>query len=302
MLSTHITQLLPEGNLKHRLEDLEHIEDLPIAEAGISSGEVPFVRLKDGLIFYGHYPNKRQKYIYRLMSRSFRKQVPEAAYNVTWDIWLRYYKGHINQQRYYQLKPGDTVVEAGAYVGYYTLKMSQAVGPTGRVVAIEPITENREIILKNIEANDIQNVTVLPYAIWNKSGTKTFYVTDRQKNSIFSDLLKGKGIIKETTIATNSIDNVVSETGLPNLNFVIITVNGAEIEALEGMTKTLENDNLHIVIAAKYVVDGIPVYKRVATFLEEKGYELKLDHYGFTKNEDPNQHAVIYASRTWGGS
>ena len=130
MRTSHIAKLLPEGNVKHRLEDIANIERLPIAEAGVSDEGLPFVRLQDGLVFYGFLPNRIQKAIYRtLTSRSFRRQVPEQAYNVTWDIWLRYWKGgHINQQRYYQLKPGDVVVEAGAYVGYYTLKMSQVVG------------------------------------------------------------------------------------------------------------------------------------------------------------------------------
>ena len=31
--------------------------------------------------------------------------------------------------------------------------------------------------------------------------------------------------------------------------------------------------------------------------LEERGYHVILDHLGFTKNENPERHAVVYASR-----
>lgn len=298
MLLNRIARLLPEGNVRHRLEDIESIERLPIAEAGGSAAGIPFIRLQNGLVFYGFPPNMRQKVIYRLLaSRSFRRQVPEGAYNVAWDIWLRYWKGgHINQQRCYQLEPGNIVVEAGAYVGYYTIKMSQAVGPAGRVIAVEPVDENRDIILKNIEANNIQNVTLLPYAVWNEKGTVTFYLTDRQKNSLLPDLLRGKGKMHEITVPTATIDSIVEETGISAPNFVIITVNGAEVEALEGMSNTLDK-GVHLVVAAKYVVKGVPTHQRVVALLEERGYRVIRDHYGFTKNENPKQQAVIYASR-----
>ncbi|MFI6803884.1 hypothetical protein ACIBO6_02520 [Streptomyces luteogriseus] len=36
-----------------------------------------------------------------------------------------------------RLAPGDTVVDAGAHTGYFTVLASRLVGPAGRVVAIE---------------------------------------------------------------------------------------------------------------------------------------------------------------------
>ncbi len=39
------------------------------------------------------------------------------------------------------IDPGDTVVDAGANVGYMTVLAAAAAGPTGRVVAFEPHPE-----------------------------------------------------------------------------------------------------------------------------------------------------------------
>jgi FkbM family methyltransferase len=250
------------------------------------------------LVFYGVQPDRIQRIIYRaLASRGFRERVPEGAYAVAWDIWIRYWNdGHINQQRYYQLSEGDTVVEAGAYIGYYTLKMSQAVGPRGHVIAIEPVEENRQIILENIRANHIQNVTVLPYAVWNEKGSRVFHRANRQKNSLSLQSLSGKGRIHSRTVPTSTIDEIIGETSISTPDLVIITVNGVEVEALQGMERTLEKGT-NLVIAAKYVIDGVPTYERVTTLLQEKGYQVILDRYGFTKIENPDRHAVVYAHK-----
>jgi hypothetical protein len=109
-------------------------------------------------------------------------------------------------------------------------------------------------------------------------------------------MLRGKGTIHEMTVPTATIDDIVAETRIPRVDLVIITVNGAEVEALKGMDRTLEKD-VHLVIAAKYIVEGMPTHQRVTKLLEDKGYRCILDHYGFTKNENPEQQAVIYAGR-----
>ena len=40
------------------------------------------------------------------------------------------------------MKPGDIVVDAGANVGMFTLLAAAHVGPSGLVIAVEPVLEN----------------------------------------------------------------------------------------------------------------------------------------------------------------
>ena len=42
--------------------------------------------------------------------------------------------------------PGDTVLDCGANIGDYTIKASTLVGPTGRVIAIEPSRVARSLV------------------------------------------------------------------------------------------------------------------------------------------------------------
>ncbi len=297
MIARFIAKLLPSGNLKHRFEDVDEVNRLPIAEAGVSDDGTPFIRLQNGPIFFGYLPAKIHKLIYYLLAfPSFRRTVPVAAYKVAWDILHRYWQGgQCNQQAHYTLKPGDTVVEAGAFMGYYTLKAAQDVGPSGHVICIEPVEGNRALITRNLRANGVQNVTVVPCAVSNEKTTANFYVQNWQKNSLSPDVCKGD--TREIRVEVNTIDDIVAERGIGSPSLVILTVNGFELEALQGMEAVLEGSNVNLVVAAKYVVNGRPVLDTVLEFLHTKGYEVILDRYGFVKNEDPRRQAVVYARR-----
>jgi FkbM family methyltransferase len=50
-------------------------------------------------------------------------------------------------------QPGDTFVDVGANVGYYTVKIGSRVGPNGQVYAVEANPELFNILSKNIEIN-----------------------------------------------------------------------------------------------------------------------------------------------------
>jgi tetratricopeptide (TPR) repeat protein/protein-L-isoaspartate O-methyltransferase len=58
--------------------------------------------------------------------------------------------------------PGKTVLEIGAGVGAHALALSHAVGDDGNVIADETRAVSRRILVQNLRANRIRNVTVLP--------------------------------------------------------------------------------------------------------------------------------------------
>ena len=66
------------------------------------------------------------------------------------------------------IKEGDTVVDLGANIGYYTLILAQLVGKSGHVYAFEPEPSNFEILSKNVKENKHDNVTLVQKAISDK--------------------------------------------------------------------------------------------------------------------------------------
>ncbi len=69
------------------------------------------------------------------------------------------------------LKSGDTFLDLGANIGYYALVASQAVGPSGTVVAVEADPGNFEKMRFNFELNELSNVRPLNLGVSDKSET-----------------------------------------------------------------------------------------------------------------------------------
>ena len=62
------------------------------------------------------------------------------------------------------LRPGDNCVDVGACVGFFTLLMSQLVGESGKVVAVEPGLDNLERLRTNLRLTlnpEVANVTIV---------------------------------------------------------------------------------------------------------------------------------------------
>lgn len=66
------------------------------------------------------------------------------------------------------LKKGDTCIDIGANLGYYSTKMASVVGQEGCVYAVEPVPLFYSIWQKNTKA--FANVTLYPYALGEKEG------------------------------------------------------------------------------------------------------------------------------------
>jgi FkbM family methyltransferase len=66
------------------------------------------------------------------------------------------------------LRPGMTVVDAGANIGYLSVQASKLVGPTGRVFCVEADPANVSILRTNLWRNGCTNAKVLPAAAWSE--------------------------------------------------------------------------------------------------------------------------------------
>ena len=69
------------------------------------------------------------------------------------------------------IKPGDTVIDAGANIGTHTVAFANMVGPTGRVHAYEPQRRNFQMLSGNVALNGLDNVICHQEAVGGQDGT-----------------------------------------------------------------------------------------------------------------------------------
>lgn len=69
------------------------------------------------------------------------------------------------------IHPGDTVVDCGANVGYFSLLAARATGSSGNVLAVEPEAGNLRLLRANLWRNAADHVSVVPVAASDARGT-----------------------------------------------------------------------------------------------------------------------------------
>lgn len=136
------------------------------------------------------------------------------------------------------LRPGDTVVEAGANIGSLTVPLSRIVGQAGSVIAFEPQRLVFQLLCANAALNDCWNVDTRQAAV----GADSAHVSvDRiapnsaknfgsiQVNSNYSDSM---GIDRVPMVSIDSL-------GLERLDFIKADVEGYEQAVIEGANETI---------------------------------------------------------------
>lgn len=143
-----------------------------------------------------------------------------------------------------RLRPGDTFIDVGANIGYFSLLASRLVGDTGRVVAIEASPEIYRVLENNISQNGLRNVRSVHAAVWNKVDVLKFYS--------LPECATGNSTTKESWAAKRHLDRVceVPASVLPTIlrpeevrtaRLIKIDVEGAEFEVATGMASMLQS-------------------------------------------------------------
>lgn len=135
------------------------------------------------------------------------------------------------------LRPGMTVVDLGAHVGYYSRLFSDIVGPTGRVFAFEPNPENLAMLRGNLRHRRYSNVEILPCAASDNVGSSRLFVSPGHSNhSLIPGFTAAEATIE---VETTSIDAFVENRAISSIDFIKIDVEGSETLALSGMAETI---------------------------------------------------------------
>ncbi len=135
------------------------------------------------------------------------------------------------------VQPGSTVVDVGANIGFFTRRFARWVGPNGRVIALEPETQNFERLMLALSKHGLADrVDAMLAAAGEVDGAARLRVNPHHPGDHRVEL---PGSAEGRDIAMVRLDDVLAARGWPPVSLVKIDVQGAEERVLLGAERTL---------------------------------------------------------------
>lgn len=147
-------------------------------------------------------------------------------------IYLGVFEPEETEQVRNYLKPGMTIVDVGANVGYYTLMAAAAVGGAGRVLAFEPSPYAFERLAETLRRNGVSNVLALPIGLGEAERALPLFMPQRPGNHTPSMVAAGRGGGLEVPV--RRLDDCLAEHRVERVDLMKIDVEGFEPNVVEG--------------------------------------------------------------------
>ena len=148
-------------------------------------------------------------------------------------------------------RAATTAVDVGANVGIFTVPLALAVGPRGRVLAVEPSPESVAQLEHNIRLNELTNVDVHPIALAAEPGDVTLQLGADPAFHSTSTVVRSRDTAATTSVRADTLDRLWRDAGSPDVSFLKIDTEGAELDVLRGARELLETCRMPILLEAK---------------------------------------------------
>jgi FkbM family methyltransferase len=134
------------------------------------------------------------------------------------------------------VKGAKSFIDIGAHCGFYSV-LAGLSNPNLNIFAFEPISENFEILQKNLALNDV-NARTFQIALSDFSGTSNFQVSEQSSQSGFI-ANPDEEILKEIEVNVDKLDHYLDS--IPTGPVIIkMDTEGHELRVLNGMRNLLE--------------------------------------------------------------
>lgn len=184
---------------------------------------------------------------------------------------------------------GDTVIDAGGCWGDSAILFADLVGETGHVFTFECLPQNIEVFKTNMKMAGMLSTRVSLYerALWSDTDQELDILAEGPGSRRASEQEENAAI----KVRTLSVDKLMEQEKLSNIDFIKMDIEGAELEALKGAEGCLRKcrPKLAISIYHNRGQDMIDVPLWLSQL--DIGYKFYVDHYSILQWE-----TVLYAT------
>ena len=162
-------------------------------------------------------------------------------------LW-RDYEGLVTRVIAEKIRPGDTVLDIGANIGYYTLLLARSVGPRGMVYAFEPDPANMSLLRQNVTRNGYENVVLVEKAVTDRDQTLRLYRAVENSGDHQTYASAANAARTSIEVEAVALDSFFETT--PTVALIKMDIQGAESGAVRGM-KTLLQANPAVTVVTE---------------------------------------------------
>ena len=154
---------------------------------------------------------------------------------------LLYYSGAAKlnfTERWFRPQLGENVIDVGSNVGRYSLIAAKK---GANVLAIEANPQTFEVLAKNCKINDFENIELMNVAVSNRSGKLTLYYAEGYDgiSSVDKNWIESINQLKPTAAIEVRSEKLDVLRSFNKVDWLLIDVEGHEVEVLEGAANTL---------------------------------------------------------------
>lgn len=186
------------------------------------------------------------------------------------------------------VKPGMTVVDVGANIGYFSVLCGYLIGEQGRLISYEANPTVFGFLMDNLAINGLHNrADVRRKAVYSETGELTFYRTQRfmgnssvyRPEQNYFDWFKTDDV-EEIKVEAEPLDALVD--AVPFIDFLKIDIEGGEYHAFRGMTELLARRKVGTIAFEINHFRGSSDWPAFATLLQETARLSGKSFYGLT--------------------
>jgi FkbM family methyltransferase len=162
-------------------------------------------------------------------------------------------------------RAGDWAIDVGANVGHYACHMARCVGPSGRVLAFEPVPVTFALLAANVRASGAANVTLFNVALSSSAAVLRMAVPPYEHTRVNNYYQAHISQAGEYPVLCLPLDAIP----MPGpVRLVKIDAEGHDLQVLQGMEGLLRRDRPALIVEASRTGP-------VAAWLSERSYAIR---------------------------
>ena len=230
-------------------------------------------RLKGRAIQSVRFHREENAWEFQIAGRFYYSTGPGWSYDR--DYLLSQFQHNIGY--FYTPRSGDVVIDVGAGVGEEMIVLSDLVGPTGKVIAIEAHPTTFKTLARNKSMNNLNNVVLVNKAISDSPGQ--IYIQNVE-NSL-ANKVSGDAASDAFRVEAITFDDLVRDNGLSKIDFVKVNIEGAEQLLIKGLNESLPKV-LRMAVSChdfRFHAEGDPFFKTkaiVVDWFQTRGFPIQV--------------------------